>query len=183
MKEAIIRKAEEMFFSRGFQSVTMLAIAQQMGVKPASLYYHFTGGKEEIYLEVIKSRVKSFKSAIESIAFRETELETILLEFGYWYVKQPPMNMNLIAEFDMPHLTPRGRAIAMKSVGEFVFEPLRQLFLKYSGSLRNDLDPYQMVGTFNLLLYSTKTSATMSGKKPRELIEYCVSVFLDGVRK
>lgn len=182
MKAEILQKAEELFFSRGYQGVTLQDISTGLGIKPASLYYHFKDGKEEIYLEVIKSRVKTYKIALESIAFKETQLEKILLEFGFWYLKQPAMNMSLIAEFDMPHLTPRGRIIAMKNVGEFVFDPLRLLFSKYSQDLRADLDPQQLVSTFNVLLYSTKTSIKMSGKKPKELIEYCVSVFLNGVK-
>jgi AcrR family transcriptional regulator len=182
VKSDILQKAEELFFTRGYQGVTLQDIATDLGIKPASLYYHFKDGKEEIYLEVVKSRVQTYKAAIESIAFKETSLEKILLEFGFWYIKQPPMNMSLIAEFDMPHLTPRGRIIAMQNVGEFVFDPIRHLFVKYSHELRKDLDPQQLVGTFNVLLYSTKTSAKMSGKKPKDLIEYCVSVFLNGVK-
>ena len=183
MKLDIIKKAEELFFSRGYQGVTLQSIASELGIKPASLYYHFKDGKEEIYLEVIKSRVQTYKTAIESIAFKETDLEKILLEFGLWYIKQPSMNMSLIAEFDMPHLTPRSQMIAMKNVGDYLFTPMSQLFSKYSGVLRKDLDPQQLVGTFSLLLYSTKTTAKMSGKKPKEIIEYCVSLFLNGVKE
>ncbi|MBX9768944.1 MAG: TetR/AcrR family transcriptional regulator [Bdellovibrionales bacterium] len=183
MKSDILQKAEQLFFSRGYRGVTLQDIATELGIRPASLYYHFKDGKEEIYLEVIKLRVQTYKAAVESIAFKENKLENILLAFGFWYIKQPSMNMSLIAEFDMPHLTQRGRMIAMKHVGEFVFDPLRHLFLNYSHELRGDLDPQQLVSTFNVLLYSTKTSAKMSGRKPKDLIEYCVSVFLNGVRK
>jgi AcrR family transcriptional regulator len=183
VKSEIIQKAEELFFARGYHAVTLQQIAKELGIKPASLYYHFRDGKEEIYLQVIRSRVQTFKSALEAIAFREDDLEKILLEFGFWYLKQPSMNMSLIAEFDMPHLSARGRMIAMKNVGDFVFEPLKLLFLRNSRVLKRDFDPQQLVSTFNLLLYSTKTSAKMSGKSPHELIRYCVEVFLYGVKR
>ena len=183
MKAEIIQKAEKLFFKNGYRSVALQDLASELGIKPASLYYHFKGGKEEIYLAVIQSRAASFKTSIESIAFRTEGLENVLLEFGYWYLVQPPMNMSLIAEFDMPHLSARGRRIAMEAIGANVFAPLGQLFTRFSPQLRPDFNPMQLVGTFSVLLNSVRTSSKMSGMDSKKSLEYVVRLFLHGAQR
>lgn len=86
-----------MLFAEGFNATTLSRICAPLKIRAASLYYHFKGGKEEIYLEVIKRRTNQFRAGIESIALTHNDLETILKEFGYWYVEQPPMNMMIIS--------------------------------------------------------------------------------------
>lgn len=59
MKDRIMTVAENLFFTNGFKSVTLNEICEVLEIKPASLYYHFKGGKEEIYIEVINIRLAS----------------------------------------------------------------------------------------------------------------------------
>ena len=181
MKEQIVNQAEQLFFTQGFSAVTLTAICAPLKIKPASLYFHFKGGKEEIYLAVIKRRTEQFRSGIESIALRHDDLETILKEFGYWYVEQPPMNMMIIAQMDIPYLTRRGRTMVNELVKASVFEPLGMLFLRYHSILNRKYDPFTMVGTFSVLLFSIHTAAKMGDASARQLVDYNVDVFLRGV--
>lgn len=181
MKDQIVLCAEHLFFSQGYNSVSLQSICTPLKIKPASLYYHFKGGKEELYLEVIKRRTSDFRSSIESIALKHDDLETILKTFGYWYISQPPMNMMLIAEFDIPYLSPRGKKAVNELVARAVFEPLSLLFARYKESLKNDLDPYMMVGTLSVLLFSIHSAKKMGNADATQLVDYNINVFLRGV--
>jgi AcrR family transcriptional regulator len=181
MKESIVAQAEGLFFAVGFNATTLSGICAPLKIRPASLYYHFNGGKEEIYLEVIRRRTTQFRFAIESIALSHDDLDTILREFGYWYVEQPPMNMMLIAQMDMPHLTRKGRNAVNHFVRASVFEPLGHLFVRHRNVLNDQYDPYAMVGTLSVLLFSIHAAVEQSGAPPRQLVDFNIAVFLRGV--
>jgi AcrR family transcriptional regulator len=181
MVDAILDQAEQVFFARGFHATTLSGICAPLKIKPASLYYHFRGGKEEIYLQVIRRRTSQFREGIEAMAHRHRDLSTILKEFGYWYVEQPPMNMMLIAQMDMPNLSRRAREAINHCVRLSVFEPLGQVFINHKSTLKSQFDPFAMVGTLSVLLFSIHTAAAQSGRSPRDLVEYNIEVFLRGV--
>ena len=182
-RDRIIRIAERLFFSRGFSSVSLHEICANVKIKSASLYYHFPGGKEDLYLEVVRVRTAEFRKALESIALSNKDLRSILLAFGHWYITQPPMNMILIAEVDMPFLTPRGRELLESYVAEALFEPLGQLFMNCAHEIRVDAKPQLLVSTFNVLLFSINASAKMGGDAPKVLVDFMVTIFMNGVAR
>jgi AcrR family transcriptional regulator len=181
MTDAILDQAERLFFAHGFQATTLSGICAPLKIKPASLYYHFRGGKEEIYVQVIRRRTSQFRAGIEDMAHRHHDLSTILKEFGYWYVEQPPMNMMLIAQMDMPNLSRRAKDAVNYCVRSSVFEPLGQVFINHKTLLKTQFDPFTMVGTLSVLLFSIHTAAAKSGISARHLVDYNIEVFLRGV--
>lgn len=52
-RENLLDTAEQLFTSRGYTAVTLKDIAKALGIKQASLYYHFPLGKEDLYVEVM----------------------------------------------------------------------------------------------------------------------------------
>lgn len=52
-KEEIIKKIEELFYAQSFKEVSMQDIANEIGMKKASLYYHFPS-KEELITQVLE---------------------------------------------------------------------------------------------------------------------------------
>jgi AcrR family transcriptional regulator len=46
--------AEGLFIDRGFKGVAMKEVAKAVQVTPAALYYHFPGGKDELFVETIR---------------------------------------------------------------------------------------------------------------------------------
>lgn len=111
------------------------------------------------------------------------DLETILKEFGYWYLDQPPMNMMIISQMDMPYLSHKGREAVNTFVRASVFEPLGLVFLRYKAMLKSQFDPFMMVGTLSVLLFSIHTAVKMSDATPQQLVDYHIAVFLRGVMR
>lgn len=181
MKDQIITIAEKLFFTDGFKSVTLNDICEELEIKPASLYYHFKGGKEEIYVEVINLRISTYKAYLEKLSVESSSLEEILKMFGYWYIEQPPMNMMIVTDMDMPHLTDRGKHLVMDGVTSNLFIPLAALFQKYSHEIKPKFDPFWLVGTFTTLLFSIHTSKRMAQTEPKMIVDYNVAIFLNGI--
>jgi len=50
----ILQAAEALFIERGFKGVAMRDVADAVQVTPAALYYHFPGGKAELFVETIR---------------------------------------------------------------------------------------------------------------------------------
>ena len=56
--DQIRRAAAELFFNHGFEATTTRGIAQVLGIKSASIYYHYED-KQEILFEIIYSTYAS----------------------------------------------------------------------------------------------------------------------------
>lgn len=52
-RNAILEEAAKMADERGAQSLTLKSLAEQLGIKPPSLYKHFSGGLDEINTELM----------------------------------------------------------------------------------------------------------------------------------
>jgi len=69
-KKAILRAAMSVFSAKGFIRTTVSDIAREAGFSKSALYFYF-GGKEEIFIEIIKKIITDFKEFIEKLG-RET---------------------------------------------------------------------------------------------------------------
>lgn len=183
MRNKIIEQASQLFFEKGYGAVSLKSICAPLDIKPSSLYYHFAGGKEELYLEIIQKSTDDFRAKIESLAFQHDNLEKILKEFGYWYVNQLPMNMMLIAQIDLPYLSVKGQSAVKAFVGKNIFGALEQLFAKHKLSLREDYKTDLFVGTICVLFFSIHSTLKMSPYGAKELVNYNVNVFIHGSRR
>ena len=65
-KDSIIDTAEQLFAQFGYLGVSMMDIADSLGITKAALYYHFDS-KEKIYLEVLDSSFKEFSETIQKV--------------------------------------------------------------------------------------------------------------------
>lgn len=93
------------------------------------------------------------------------------------------MNMMIVTDMDMPHLTDRGKFMVMDGVASNLFMPLAGLFKNYSHEIKPDLDPVWLVGTFTTLLFSIHTAKRMAQAEPKRIVDYNVDIFLHGISK
>jgi AcrR family transcriptional regulator len=68
-REQIMDAAAALFVESGFAATTTRLIAEQVGIRQASLYYHF-GGKDEILLELLTRSVRPSLEAAHRLAAR-----------------------------------------------------------------------------------------------------------------
>ena len=182
VKNEIIKIAEDLFFNKGYKSCSLQDIAGALKIKPASLYYHFPGGKEEIYIEVLKIRLDHYKNKISDIYKDCSNIEDFIKNFANWYLEQPTMNMDLIAKVDMPHLTPKSKANLMRLVSESLFQPLNLIFLEQQDELKN-IDKMRLVGIYINMLNGMSFALKQGFSKKEALIQDFMEILLHGISK
>ena len=91
MKTKLLEKIETLFWENSFAEVTMDEIARELGMKKASLYYHFPS-KEEMFIDVLEYSYNRYKLYIEWLISNNDLNE--LLE---WSIKYPLESKNLFS--------------------------------------------------------------------------------------
>ena len=104
-RERLLDIAERLFSERGFAAVTLRSIAQELGLSHASLYYHFPGGKEELFIAVTRRSIEGHGRALAAIVERGSgDIRTQLFGIAEWFLSQPPLDLIRMAQSDMPVL-------------------------------------------------------------------------------
>lgn len=81
-KTEILSKIEILVFKNAFQDITMLQIAEKLGIKKASLYYYFAS-KNDIQKEVIAFSYEKYKTFIEELFHSKNKKKIIEWFFKY----------------------------------------------------------------------------------------------------
>jgi len=79
----IQRVARELFTSKGYEATSMREIAEALGIKKASLYYHFAG-KEEILRSLVQQRGAEAENLLDWIARQPQQPELLRLAVLRW---------------------------------------------------------------------------------------------------
>lgn len=180
MKDQVVSKASELFFKKGYKMTSLQEVADSLDIKASSLYYYFPGGKEELYVEVLRVRLNEYRQQVTRLSQNFPALDVFLAEFAKWFVLQPPMNMDLISQFDMPFLSIKGRETAMRLVRESIFGPLNQVLSDHSPKFKN-IDTVRIVGIYITLLNGLNSAVRGGYVSFDKVVEDFVEVFLRGV--
>jgi AcrR family transcriptional regulator len=185
-KETVLDEAEKLFTTRGYTAVTLKHIAEQLGMKQASLYYHFPLGKEELYVEVMLRHLEQRRVVLERLrANAPPTLEGQLLQIGIWLIQQPPLNGGRMVLSDLPELSSENSAQLEEAIYRCVFAPLEQLFTQYRDQLHDPLqsDPGFIGGTFLASIEALYTFKRYGVKTDEELVIDLIFLLLQGALK
>lgn len=113
-KDAIIDAADKLFSERGYAAVTLRDIASEVKLKHASLYHHFPGGKEELFVRVTEKSLAGHRQGLEgAIAACGQDLRKALYAVADWLLGHAPMDLIRMVHSDMPRLTePHAKALS-----------------------------------------------------------------------
>jgi len=85
-RSLILSTAKRLFFSEGFQSVTVEAIAREAELAKGTIYRHFQS-KEEIYTQILLEEINSFYRQSAFLETPETPASKRLLQFSKIYLE------------------------------------------------------------------------------------------------
>ncbi len=153
-RERVLDVAGRLFQEHGVARVTMRDIADAVGVRQASLYYHVPGGKAQLYREVFERMIEHHRAGIEAAVHGVgPALRPRLQAIAGWYGRQRPMNFMRMMTSDMPSLgEDEARSLAGPAHAALV-APVRDVFeaAATAGETRA-VDPDLMAGSFLALL-------------------------------
>jgi AcrR family transcriptional regulator len=85
-REEILQIATRLFYEHGFQSVGIRMIADEVGIQPSSLYYHFSS-KEEILFQIALRATNDFVESLTETLQRSGDRVGSLKSIVRHYVK------------------------------------------------------------------------------------------------
>lgn len=93
-RNEIIKKIEDLFFAKNFKEVSMQDIANELGMKKASLYYHFPS-KEELITEVLENSFSNYFVFVQKTIqkWNDNNFQELLKNFLYF----PEKNKNIFS--------------------------------------------------------------------------------------
>ncbi|NEQ23450.1 MAG: TetR/AcrR family transcriptional regulator [Microcoleus sp. SIO2G3] len=182
-KEAVLDAAEQLFTARGYTAVTLKHVADKMGIKQASLYYHFPLGKEELYVSVMLRHLESRRIALEHlIAQSVPTLQDALQAIGVWLIQRSPLNAGRIIMSDLPELSPENAAQLENAMYRSVFALIESLFIQYRHCIKEQFqsDLGFIGGIFIASIESLHSFRQYSLKRDEELVKDLIELLLGG---
>ena len=183
--QRVLDVAEGLFIDRGYNAITLRDIADELGIKQASLYYHFPGGKEELFMAMA---VRLFERHREGLARAlesdRDDLRAQLRAVAAWFSSQQPVKMLGMLHADMPALSAEHTEQLARMAHSALFQPLRTAFVaaEERGEIRA-MHPDLLAGSFLWLMDGLSYGQTRIGAPPRAaMAEDVISMLLDGLR-
>jgi AcrR family transcriptional regulator len=183
-RQRILDEAEELFRRRGYHTVTMREIAQAVGIRQASLYYHFPS-KEQLFVAVTERLFERHRVGIEqAIEQNEDDLRSQLHAIAAWFLSRPPIHFLSMVHTDMPLLDAENTAKLSAYSSDCIFEPICQIFAQAQqrGEIR-DVRPQLLAGFFLSVIESLPLASTLVDAVPKEAIaNELISVLWEGLK-
>jgi len=184
-RERVLVAAEHCFMERGYAAVTLRDIASEVGIKHASLYHHFPGGKEELFVEVVERSLAAHRSGLSRVirgagGSTRSQLHAV----SKWLLSQSPMDLVRMTQSDMPALPPEEAGRLSQLTYDTVLSPVQEILRKgIAGGQLADIDPGLVAGglvgmiesLFSVPDHAVRGSRTEMGRR-------LVDCFVDGLK-
>lgn len=139
-RERVLDAAEQLFMERGYKSVRLADVANEVGIRTASLYYHVPGGKQDLFVEVVERSLERHRAGLEAaVGGAGDEWTAQLQAAAEWFFSQPPMDLIRMNQADMPALDDEHAARLGRAVYESLQRPVVDLLAQARD--RGQIDP------------------------------------------
>ena len=183
-RERILIAAETLFRQRGYNVVTMRDIAQEVGIRQASLYHHFST-KEQLFITVTEQVFERHRNGLQqAISEAGPDLRAQLHAASGWFISQPPIHFFSLMHTDMPSLSEEQTQRLALIAQQCLFDPIRQAFVaaQEQGQIRY-VKPNFLAGFFLSLIDGLNYASTLPDTSPKDVMACeIVSVMLDGLQ-
>jgi TetR/AcrR family transcriptional regulator, cholesterol catabolism regulator len=184
-RDRVLNVAEQLFSDRGYKAVTLRDISEELGIRQASLYHHFPGGKEELFIEVTeRAMLRHADGMSEAIEDAPEDVEEQLRAITRWMLSQPPIDMARMVRSDMVEIDDAQRQRLMQIALRSLLLPIEAVFdqaiereqLRYHGHSR------LLASSFLSILEAIHVSVRFSSRPAEEMADEMIDVLLNGLR-
>ncbi len=140
--DRIAAVAARRFIADGYAAVGLRAIADELSIKPASLYYHCPRGKSELFGRALSAYFEGYRTDLAAAAGR-ARFPRAVFRMADWMLEHPPVDLQRIARTDAPQLAPEDADQVMRALHDAVLGPIVETFgaARIGGDLPPDVDP------------------------------------------
>ena len=127
-KDRVLAAADRLFMERGYKTVTLRDIAEAVGIKHASLYYHAPGGKEQLFIEVTERNLHKHQVGLTGAMLAAgDDLRGALHAAAGWLLSQPPMDLMRMTLSDLHEIAPNHAQQLSKLAQTCMLDPLKHV--------------------------------------------------------
>lgn len=185
-RERVLNVAEQLFSERGYAPVTLKDIADTLGMKQASLYYHVPGGKEALFVEVSERSFHRHRAGLESaINSAKDNPEEQLRSAAYWIISQTIPDLGRMANSDMPEIGDEHAHRLMQIAFESLLLPIAAIFRNgYESGMFRSSQATMQAGAFISMISALRNLPDRFITQPKtEMADTLIDLFLHGVVK
>lgn len=184
-RKRILDTAEQLFVDLGYRSVRLKIIAEKVGIRQASLYYHFPGGKRELYVAVMRrSFERKRRGLAEEIGAAGPCWREKLEAAAAWLLSQTLYDYRRMVRSDLPEIAPEDAEMLAREVYAALHQPLEEIFRL--GAEQEDLRlpaAGMMSGSFIAIIDGIQTIPDYAVTGSRlDLAKTMIDVLVDGLR-
>lgn len=181
----VVAVAERHFSDRGYKAVTLRDIADDLGIRQASLYHHFPAGKEELFVEVIERAMErhanGLRAAIDSAPL---DVERQLQSVARWMLSQPPIDLARMVRSDMLEISEPERHRLMQTALHSLILPIEEVFdrgVEREG-LRKVGHNRLLASSFLAIIETVQVSVRFTSRTAEAMADEMISVLMNGLR-
>ncbi len=183
--------AARLFLARGFKGVSQRAIAEELGIRAASLYHHCPGGKAELYVRSVGRFLDGYEKRLLEARGKAAFPES-LLRMATYSLGENHVDLRRIVTEDLPNLPVDQQSEVSNRLHEALLNPLVQELeaAKLSGKVRARLDSHLAAACVvavadnlgGMHLPDGMEASREALDEARKLVRAGVSLLLDGTR-
>lgn len=185
-RRRLLDTAERLFMQRGYSAIALRDLAQALNIKQASLYYHFPGGKEELYVAVAERAFARHRDGMQAaLAGCEARgIQAQLEAAAAWFAGQPSMCLMGMVHADLPALHTAGADRVAQAATHGLIEPLVRAFaLAQARGELQPRSPHLLAGAFLALLDGITIAQTIPNTGERAaIVSAMIDLLLNGAR-
>lgn len=126
--EQVVTVAGRLFRERGYTAVTMRDIADELGMRQASLYYHAPEGKEQLFVEVTEQGLARHQQELDRIiAEAEPNIAVQFRTIASWLLAQPPLDITRFFRVELLALSEAHRSQLAERARWAWFGPIEEV--------------------------------------------------------
>ena len=184
-RDRVIAAAEQLFSDRGYKAVTLRDIADELGIRQASLYHHFPEGKEELFVEVTERAMQRHAEGMRAtISEAPEDVESQLQAIARWMLSQPPVDMARMVRSDMVEIDEVQRHRLMQTALRSLLLPIEAVFdrgIEREG-LRDVGHSRLLASSFLSIIEAIQVSVRFSSRQPEDMADEMIGVLMNGLR-
>ncbi|MGZ3617784.1 MAG: TetR/AcrR family transcriptional regulator [Ktedonobacteraceae bacterium] len=127
-RQHILKVARELFLSKGYKGVSMKEVAEEVQVTSAALYYHFPGGKQDLFFNIIKKMLDDWTQGAIHATAQSQGLKEELINLTQYLLTLPMDRFSILARDIHENVLDR-------DAQRVVLEQLQQVFVQHVADL------------------------------------------------
>ena len=188
-RQQILEVARELFLSKGYKGVSMKEVAEEVQVTSAALYYHFPGGKQDLFFNIIQKMLEDWTQGAILATAQSQGLQEDLIQLTQYLLTLPMDRFSILARDIHENVLDRDvQRVALEQLQHVFVQHVTDLFQQAidAGEINQEI-PAEVLATMyegmsiSLLRSQHLEIGGIERYNAAQLAGFVVSVLLQGI--